>query len=83
MQAIRALIDEVVLTPEDGALRIDLNGELAAILRLCRDGQEKQKPAAFGDGLEEQMDLVAGAGFVLCDLFSASGLTKPTACIQS
>ena len=63
MDAIRALIDEVVLTPETDELRIDLKGELATILRLCQGAQKPQKPAAFGDGLEEQIKLVAGAGF--------------------
>ncbi len=44
----------------NGELQIDLHGELAAILNLCRDSK---KPAAeIRDGLE-QIKLVAGAGF--------------------
>jgi site-specific DNA recombinase len=33
-QAIRGLIDRVVLTPAEGVLKIDLHGEVAAILQL-------------------------------------------------
>ncbi len=57
-EAIRALIDKVVLTPVAGELQIDLHGALAAILGLCRDSK---KPATeVRDGLE-QVKLVAGA----------------------
>ena len=60
MAAIRALIDHITLTPEDGKLRIDLYGELATILLLA-SGNEK--PAAeVRDGLV-QLKLVAGVGF--------------------
>lgn len=34
METVRSLIDEVVLTPVDGELRIDLKGDLAGILAL-------------------------------------------------
>ena len=34
-ERLRALIETVVLTPEDGDLAIDLRGELASILELC------------------------------------------------
>ena len=34
-ERLRALIEAVVLTPEDGDLAIDLRGELASILSLC------------------------------------------------
>jgi site-specific DNA recombinase len=58
-QALRALIEEVRLIPEDGALAIDLVGDLAALLNLASDSK---KPATLGrDGL--QATLVAGIGF--------------------
>jgi site-specific DNA recombinase len=61
MDLIRSLVDAIVLTPEDGKLRIDLRGELAGILALCAD---KRKPGSVsGTGLAEQVKLVAGAGF--------------------
>ncbi len=58
MAAIRALIDRIVVTPEEGELRVDLYGELATILLLAAG---KEKPAAeVRDGLA-QLKLVAGA----------------------
>ena len=56
-EAIRALIDEVRLVPKDGTLKIELYGELAALLSL---GQNKH-PRAKDPGV--QVTLVAGAGF--------------------
>lgn len=35
MALIRSLVDETVHSPEEGKLRIDLEGKLARILRLC------------------------------------------------
>ena len=55
---IRGLIDEITLTPEDDRLRVDLKGDLAAILALGA----KKKPAGDTGGLE-QVKLVAGVGF--------------------
>ena len=59
-EVIRSLVDEILLTPEDGELRIDLKGELAGILSLAAG---KKKPdAQLRIGLE-QIKMVAGAGF--------------------
>lgn len=58
-EILRGLIDEIRLTPEDGALRIDLKGALAGILRLAAGSK---KPVTEGDGLE-QIKVVAGGGF--------------------
>jgi DNA invertase Pin-like site-specific DNA recombinase len=58
-QALRGLIDEVRLAPENGRLEIELLGALAGILALAADSK---KPAtADRDGL--QATLVAGEGF--------------------
>ena len=58
MAAIRALIDRIVVTPEDEELHVDLYGELATILQFASG---KEKPAAEArDGLA-QLKLVAGA----------------------
>ena len=60
-EAIRGLIDRVVLTRQggEGRLRIDLEGELAGILPLATEHK--------GDGgasdLQSQVNLVAGIGF--------------------
>ena len=52
---IRALIDEVRLTPEGDSLRIELFGELAALIALSNEKQ----PQGRAKGL--QLTLVAGA----------------------
>ena len=59
-ERLRALIEAVVLTPEDGHLAIDLRGKLASMLSLCA-GTETQKASA---GVTElQIKMVAGTGF--------------------
>ena len=75
-ELIRSLIDEIRLTPEDGRLRIELRGELAAILALAADSK---KPGGLtAAGLVAQIKMVAGAGSGLCDIFNAQGLEPIT-----
>ena len=62
-EAIRDLIDKVVLTPVDGVLRVDLHGEAAAILQLSAAG--KKGRLQLGEG-GEQLVMVAGARSSLC-----------------
>ena len=59
-QAIRDLIDKVVLTPVEGALRIDLHGEVAAILQFSAAGKKGRFQLG---GKAEQLVMVAGVGF--------------------
>jgi site-specific DNA recombinase len=57
-ELIRSLIDKVVVTPTEGDLHIDLHGELAGILSLCREGRRGGRP----DGeMVAQIKVVAGA----------------------
>ena len=42
-ELIRSLIEQVVLTPVEGELSIDLHGEIAGILSICDD---RIKPAS-------------------------------------
>ena len=59
-EIIRGLIERITLMPaDDGGLTIDLEGDLAGILRLASDSK---KPAADAGGLSE-MKVVAGVGF--------------------
>jgi site-specific DNA recombinase len=61
-ELIRGLVEAIVLVPEDGKLRVEVRGELAAILRLS--GCANEKTPAVGPGLlVDQIKLVAGAGF--------------------
>ena len=50
-EAIRGLIDKVVLTPAEGVLRIDLHGEAAAILQLSAAG--KKGPLGWGPAISD------------------------------
>src|SRR5205814_4702871 len=56
---LRGLIDSIVLIPEKGQLRIELRGNLAAMLTVAQ--QTKGSPET-GD-LSVPIQLVAGAGF--------------------
>ena len=56
-EAIGDLIDKVVLTPVDGALRVDLHGEAAAILQLSAAGK-KGRLESGSEG--KQLVMVAG-----------------------
>jgi site-specific DNA recombinase len=58
-EALRGLIDAIVLTPDEGALRIELRGNLAAMLSAAQNA--KRSPET-GD-LSLQVVMVAGAGF--------------------
>jgi site-specific DNA recombinase len=58
-ETLRGLIDSIVLTPENGQLRIELRGNLAAMLTVAQ--QTKRSPVT-GD-LSMPVQLVAGAGF--------------------
>ncbi len=54
---IRTLVREIILTPEDGALQIDVRGDLAGILAISL----KSKRPAGGAG-QSQFEMVAGTG---------------------
>jgi site-specific DNA recombinase len=59
-ETLRGLIEHIKLTPEDGALKIELFGELGAILSLAHS----KKPGLLSEtGLVEQVKLVAGARY--------------------
>ena len=57
-EIIRSLIDEIRLVPEDGALKIELRGELAAILALTAESTKARGLSTTG--LAEQIKMVAG-----------------------
>ncbi|MBT6826964.1 MAG: recombinase family protein [Rhodospirillales bacterium] len=63
-EAIRSLIEAVRLVPDNGTLRIELYGELAALLALGSDKPKTHKNKHLrGDTSEVQVTLVAGVGF--------------------
>jgi hypothetical protein len=59
-ELVRGLIEAIVLTPENERLRIEVRGELAAILRLSGLADAKA-PAGGPELLAEQIKMVAGA----------------------
>ena len=61
-EALRGLVDAIILTPSQGDLRIELKGNLAAMLSAATNA--KRSPET-GD-LSLQVEMVAGAGFELC-----------------
>jgi hypothetical protein len=56
-EIIRSLIDEIRLVPEDGALKIELRGELAGILALASESTKARGLSTTG--LAEQIKMVA------------------------
>ncbi|WP_336974624.1 recombinase family protein [Sphingobium aromaticiconvertens] len=70
-EVIRSLIDEIILVPEEGELKIDVRGDLAGILSIALErkkpasGAGFKRPMASGDcdHLKSQFEMVAGAGF--------------------
>ena len=58
--AIRQLIERGQLIPENGELKIEIYGELAALLNLGKE-PKNEHPQAESQGV--QITMVAGAGF--------------------
>src|SRR5689334_6769666 len=64
-EMLRGLIEAIVLTPQDGQLRIELRGNLAAMLAAAQ--QTKRSPET-GD-LFVPIQLVAGAATSITELY--------------
>jgi hypothetical protein len=58
MELIRSLIEVIVLVPDHGSLRIEVRGELAAILAF---GEGREKPGRMDRDIAKQIKMVAGA----------------------
>lgn len=63
---LRSLIDAIVLTPQDGELKIELRGDLAGVLSVAAN---KKSPSST-DGLVSQVEMVAGTRNRLCRTIS-------------
>ena len=57
-EVLRSLVKEIILTPENGELQIDVRGDLSGILAISL----KSKTPATWAG-ESQVEMVAGTGF--------------------
>jgi site-specific DNA recombinase len=60
-EAIRGLLDGIILEPDDRELRILVKGNLASMLRFAQNAKRSKSPEL--DDLERTVSLVAGAGF--------------------
>ena len=60
MEPIRSLIEAIVLVPDQDSLKIEIRGDLAAILAY---GEGRKKPGRTDRALAEQIKMVAGVGF--------------------
>ena len=60
LTAVYPLIERVQLVPENGEFKIELYGELAALLKLGTE-PKNEHPQAKSEGV--QISMVAGAGF--------------------
>jgi hypothetical protein len=47
---VRSLVEEIRLVPEAGKLRVEVRGELGAILRLAAEPRNQQRPGPAGAG---------------------------------
>ena len=61
-EIIRDLIERIVLTPVNGVLRVEMTGDLAAMLLISQEGTRKNTPGADATGVQ-QVKMVAGTGF--------------------
>jgi len=57
-EVLRTLVDKIILTPLNGKLEIDVQGDLAGILAIS---VQSKNPAALATGA--QVKMVAGTGF--------------------
>ena len=62
-EIIRSLIEKITLVPVDGALRVEIRGELAGILALTAQAESRKPGSISADGLSVQIKMVAGTGF--------------------
>jgi site-specific DNA recombinase len=62
-ELVRSLVDAIILTPENGTLRLDIEGELAGILALCQAARAKEPGSLSTAELAKQIKMVAGRGF--------------------
>jgi site-specific DNA recombinase len=61
-EVIRGLIERIVLTPVDGALQVEMTGELAAMLLISQPTRQKKSSGADASEVR-QVKMVAGTGF--------------------
>ncbi len=56
---IRSLVSEIVLTPTDGVLQVELRGDLAGILTIATAGKQSGRPDNRTAAVASQVKMVA------------------------
>jgi hypothetical protein len=62
-EVVRGLVETINLVPGVGRLRIEVRGELAAILCLAECAGKAKSPRTAAEALSLQIKMVAGEGF--------------------
>jgi DNA invertase Pin-like site-specific DNA recombinase len=62
-EVVRGLVEAIRLVPEEGRLRIEVRGELGAILRLAEGARNGERPGVVAEAFVEQIKMDAGTGF--------------------
>ncbi|WP_439598247.1 recombinase family protein [Falsiroseomonas sp.] len=62
-EVVRGLVETIRLLPEAGRLRIEVRGELGAILRLAEAARNDKRPSISAGAFIEQIKGDAGTGF--------------------
>jgi hypothetical protein len=65
-ELVRGLVEAIRLVPEDGKLRIEVRGELGAILRLAEGARNQKRPGGVAEAFIEQIKMDAGTRIGLC-----------------
>ena len=60
-ELVRSLVETITMIPENGTLRIEVRGELAAILRMAQGAGQARSAGSDADALAVQIKMVAGA----------------------
>ena len=59
-EVVRGLVEAIRLVPEAGRLRIEVRGELGAILRVAEGARNDKRPGGVAEALVEQIKMDAG-----------------------
>ena len=60
---MRGLVEQIRLVSEGGRLRIEVRGELGAILRLAEGARNDKSPGGVAEAFMVQVKMDAGTGF--------------------
>jgi hypothetical protein len=71
-EMVRGLLETIRLLPEDSRLRIEVRGELGAILRLAEGAQNQERPGGVAEAFMQQIKMDAGTRNRRCHYITIS-----------